>query len=65
LTVSDKESFDKIPDVPGLLSYRKDDKQLYFNQGSNWEALGTEQEVSLDIKKYNSITINLLNDHPD
>ncbi|CAB4015197.1 Hypothetical predicted protein, partial [Paramuricea clavata] len=45
LTVSDKESFEKIPDVPGLLSYRKDDKQLYVNQGSNWQALSTEQEL--------------------
>ncbi|CAB4011397.1 Hypothetical predicted protein [Paramuricea clavata] len=45
LTVSDKESFDKIPDVPGLLSYRKDDKQLYVNQGSKWQALSTEQEL--------------------
>jgi hypothetical protein len=48
LTVSDKESFEKIPDVPGLLSYRKDDKQLYVNQGSNWQALSTEKEVSLN-----------------
>ncbi|XP_028393240.1 uncharacterized protein LOC114517654 [Dendronephthya gigantea] len=44
LTVSDKESLKKIPDVPGLVSYRKDDKQLYFNQGSNWQALSTEKE---------------------
>jgi hypothetical protein len=55
LTVSDKESFEKIPDVPGLLSYRKDDKQLYVNQGSKWEALSTEQEVSLKLRLHTTI----------
>jgi hypothetical protein len=47
LTVPDQKSFERIPDVPGLLSYRTDDKQLYVNQGSKWQALSTEQEVSL------------------
>ncbi|CAB4014093.1 Hypothetical predicted protein, partial [Paramuricea clavata] len=54
LTVSDKESFDKIPDVPGLLSYRKDDKQLYVNQGSKWQALSTEQEFEQTKKQIQS-----------
>ncbi|CAB4023147.1 Hypothetical predicted protein, partial [Paramuricea clavata] len=54
LTVSDKESFDKIPDVPGLLSYRKDDKQLYINQGSKWQALSTEQEFEQTKKQIQS-----------
>ncbi|CAB4004689.1 Hypothetical predicted protein [Paramuricea clavata] len=45
LTVSDKEIFEKIPNVPGLLSYRSDNKQLYVNQGSKWQALGNEKEV--------------------
>ncbi|CAB3991977.1 Hypothetical predicted protein, partial [Paramuricea clavata] len=57
LTVSDKESFDKIPDVPGLLSYRKDDKQLYVNQGSEWQALSTEQEECLLIIKLYSLNL--------
>ena len=47
MTVPDQKSFEKIPDVPGLLSYRTDDKQLYVNQGSKWQALSTAQEVSL------------------
>ena len=44
--MSDKKSLEKIPNVPGLLSYRKDDKQLYVNQGSKWQALSKEKEVS-------------------
>ena len=44
--MSDKESLKKIPDVPGLVSYRKDSKRLYVNQGSKWESLSTETEVS-------------------
>ena len=47
MTVPDQKSFERIPDVPGVLSYRTDDKQLYVNQGSKWQALSTEQEVSL------------------
>ena len=43
----DQKSFERIPDVSDLLSYRTDDKQLYVNQGSKWQALSTEQEVSL------------------
>ncbi len=49
LTVSDKDNFEKIPDVPGLLSYRADNQQLYVNQGSKWQALGKEKEVGSSI----------------
>ncbi|XP_028402956.1 uncharacterized protein LOC114525736 [Dendronephthya gigantea] len=45
LTVSDKKSLEKTPNVPGLLSYRKDDKQIYVNQGSKWQALSKKKEV--------------------
>ena len=51
MTVSDEESFKKIPDVPGLVSYRVDNKKLYVNQGTKWQALSSEQEVSLNKKK--------------
>ena len=45
ITVSDKESFEKIPNVPGLISYREDNQQLYVSQGSQWKALGSEEKV--------------------
>ena len=48
LTVSDKKSLEKVPNVPGLLSYRTDNKQLYVNQGSKWQELSNESEVSYD-----------------
>ena len=47
LTTSDKKSLELIPDVPGLLAYRADKKQLYVNEGSKWKALSNEQEVGL------------------
>jgi hypothetical protein len=52
LTVSNKESFEKIPNVPGLLSYRADNKHLYVNEGSEWQALSTKEEVSYKIDIY-------------
>ena len=45
LTVTGKKSFENIPDVPGLLSYRTDNKQLYVNEGTKWEPLGKDEEV--------------------
>ena len=45
--MSDKESFEEIPNVRGLVSYRTDNKKLYVNQGTKWQALSSEQEVSL------------------
>ena len=47
LSVSDEESFNRIPDVPGLVSYRSDNKKLYVSQGTKWQALCSEQEVSM------------------
>ena len=35
-----------IPNVPGLLAYRKYNKHVYVNEGSKWQALGNEEEVS-------------------
>ena len=43
--MKDEESFVKIPSVPGLLTYREDDKKLYVNKGPQWEALSSEKTV--------------------
>ena len=32
--------------MKGLLSYREDNKRLYVNEGSRWNALSAETEVS-------------------
>ena len=45
LTVSDKNTLKNIPAVPGLLSYSQDNKQLYVNNGKQWDALSSETEV--------------------
>ena len=37
---------EKIPAVPGFVLYRADNKQLYYNKGSKWQAISTRIEVS-------------------
>ena len=51
IAVSDKESFEKIPQIPGLLTYREDNKQLYVNKGPGWEALSSEKDVSSQVSE--------------
>ena len=51
---------EKIPAVPGFVLYRVDNKQLYYNNGSKWQAISTKIEVSSENKiatkrMYNSI----------
>ncbi len=48
LLVKNKESFNNLPPVPGLLSYREDNEKLYVNKGNKWDAIGSEKEVSLN-----------------
>ena len=43
--VKNKESFDNLPLVPGLLSYREDNEKLYVNNGNRWDEIGSEKEV--------------------
>ena len=45
--MANKKSLEQIPEVPGLLSYRKDNGELYVNQGSQWQALNNKKEVRL------------------
>ena len=45
LAVADKKGMGKLPEVRGLVSYRKDNEKLYVNNGRNWTALSSEQEV--------------------
>ena len=65
LTVPNKKGLEMIPNVPGLLSYRADKKQLYVNEGSKWQELSNEPEVRLSSfneysKKLNKLIRNIL-----
>ncbi|XP_028392188.1 uncharacterized protein LOC114516806 [Dendronephthya gigantea] len=46
LTVENKESFDNLPSVPGMISYREDNEKLYVNKGNKWSAIGSENELN-------------------
>ena len=46
LLVKNKEGFNKLPPLPGMLSYREDNEKLYVNKGDKWDEIGSEKEVS-------------------
>ncbi|CAB3992012.1 Hypothetical predicted protein, partial [Paramuricea clavata] len=45
LLVKNNESLNNLPPVPGLLSYREDNKILYVNKGNIWDAIGSKKEI--------------------
>ena len=45
----EQTSFENLPPVLGMLSYREDNKKLYVNKGNEWDAIGSEKEVSFDV----------------
>ena len=47
VSVKNKAGLQKVPPVSGLLTYRKDNEELYVNNGSQWNALSNEKEVSI------------------
>ena len=55
--VANNRSMKKLPKVEGLLSYRSDDRKLYLNENSNWEALATQKDVSYIPYNHNKIKI--------
>ena len=46
LLVKNKASFNNLPPLPGMLSYREDNEKLYVSKGNKWDAIGSEKEVS-------------------
>ena len=32
-----------------MLAYREDNKKLYVNKGNEWDAIGSEKQVSFDV----------------
>jgi hypothetical protein len=50
--VKNKESFNNLPPVEGMLSYREDNEKLYVKKGNKWDAIGSEnaeKKVCLDL----------------
>ena len=45
--MKDQESFDKLPPVPGVLSFREDNDKLYVNGRNGWEAVVNKNEVRI------------------
>ena len=38
--------FQKVPRVPGLLTYRKDTKKVYVRSNKTWNVIGKEKKVT-------------------
>ena len=49
LLVKNKEGFNNLPPLPGMLSYREDNEKLYVSKGNKWDAIGSEQEASIHV----------------
>jgi hypothetical protein len=43
--VPNKEKQDNIPPIPGLVLYRKDNNNLYVNNGTTWKTLSNQKQV--------------------
>ena len=45
VVVPDNAAAKKVPEIPGLLEYRKDQKKLYVRANKTWNLLTQEKEV--------------------
>ena len=52
LLVKNKESFNNLPPVPGMISYREDNEKLYVKKGNKWDEIGSEEEASIFLKTH-------------
>jgi hypothetical protein len=53
VVVPDAETGKKVPEIPGLLEYRKDTKELYLRANKTWKIIAPEKKVfGHDIYKY-------------
>ena len=43
----DNATAEKVPGIPGLLEYRKDQKKLYLRANKTWNLLTQEKEVKI------------------
>jgi hypothetical protein len=45
VVVPDGEAAKKVPAVPGLFEYRKDNKKLYVRSNESWNVIAPENKV--------------------
>ena len=45
VVVPDSEIAKKVPSVPGLITYRKDNKELYVRSNKTWKVIAMEKKV--------------------
>ena len=45
VVVPDSEIAKKVPSVPGLITYRKDNKELYVRSNKTWKVIALEKKV--------------------
>ena len=45
LSVSKREHLNRIPSVPGFLSYCKENKEVFVNDGNQWNSLAHKTQV--------------------
>ena len=45
VVVPDAETGKKVPEIPGLLEYRKDTKELYLRANKTWKIIAPEKKV--------------------
>ena len=45
VVVPDNTTADKVPEIDGLLEYRKDMQELYVRSNKKWNALALEEKV--------------------
>ena len=45
VVVPDDAAAQKVPPVPGLLKYRKDNMKLYVRSNETWNVIGEEKKV--------------------
>ncbi|CAB3988225.1 ---NA--- [Paramuricea clavata] len=68
VVVPDGTAAQKIPPVPGLLEYRKDNKKLYVRSNKSWNVIGEEKKVLLNLlcspKLMNTPELNSFKDFP-
>ena len=53
----DNASAKKVPAIPGLLEYRKDQKKLYVRANKTWSLLTQEKEVKICSLYYSYCTV--------
>ena len=45
VVVPDNTTAEKVPDIDGLLEYRKDMQELYVRSNKTWNAIALEEKV--------------------